>query len=341
MYNRLRLGNRNGSPAQQLETNKRMWNTLRSYSFCLALVAVGFTTAQAQPAFLRKDLQVAGHFGILEIQVHGGNITIGDFNGDGKPDLLINSSREGIDVLLNTGGGSFGEPIRVSSDWVFGPLAAADFNGDGKLDLVLPDASRVIGRILLGRGDGTFSPPQEIPGVGRAVAGDFNNDGKVDLVAQDVGTLRVLLGNGDGTFQSGASIQQAAISYTNELAIADFNGDGHVDLAVNYGDPWNGYTVSIFLGNGEGSFQASVSTRVGAATLLVADLNGDGFPDLVTGFDILLGKGDGSFQAPRPYYTPYTPQNVPFRSLRWTLTAMAAWTWRWAAVTSTLWTIRF
>ena len=86
-----------------------MPKTIRSHSFLIPLFTLGFASIQAQPAFLRKDLQVAGHFGILEIQVHGGNITIGDFNGDGKPDLLINSdSHEGIDVLLNTGGGSFG-----------------------------------------------------------------------------------------------------------------------------------------------------------------------------------------------------------------------------------------
>jgi uncharacterized protein (TIGR03437 family) len=282
---------------------------IRNAGFLTALVTFGFTFAWAQPAFLRKDIQVPGQYGNLETQVRIGSLSVGDYNGDGRPDLLVSSLR-GIDVLLNLGGGTFGRPLHTDPVWSWEPVTA-DFNGDGKLDLVIPSPGRVIGRVLLGRGDGTFLPPRDLSGVGMAVAGDVNNDGKADLLIQDGSFLRILLGNGDGTFRSGATIRQYALSQTNHLAIADFNGDGRVDLAVNDGDPWVGYSVSIFLGNGDGSFQARRSTSVHAATLLVADLNGDGLPDLITGYDILVGRGDGSFEPPRPYFNSTDAAVVP------------------------------
>jgi len=270
--------------------------------------------AWAQPAFLRKDIQVAGQYAGFQIQVRSGSVASGDYNGDSRPDLVL-SSFWGIDVLLNTGGGNFGEPVHTECAGFCGPLVAADFNGDGKLDLVIPNPSSLIGHILFGRGDGSFSPPREIPGAGLATTGDVNNDGKADLVVNDGVSLLVRLGNGDGTFQSGVMLSRGpALSETNNLAIADFDGDGHADLVVSSGNARAAsphYAVSVFLGQGDGTFQPPISTPVGAATLLVADLNSDGLPDLITGFDILFGKGDGSFQLPRPYFSPESVVDLP------------------------------
>ena len=112
------------------------------------------TSAKAQPALLRKDVQVPGEYKYFATQVSSGGIATGDFNGDGRPDLLVGSLGR-IDVLLNSGGGSFGRSIHRSI--VFSePVATTDFNGDGKRDLVLPDASRVVGHLLLGCGDGAL-----------------------------------------------------------------------------------------------------------------------------------------------------------------------------------------
>jgi len=277
-------------------------------SFGLALVAVGLTAAKAQPVFLRKDLQVAGHqFELFRTQERFGGIAIGDFNGDGRPDLLLNKNG-GFDVLLNMGGGNFGQPIHTETPHFFSvPFEAADFNGDGKLDLVVPDQSCPVsptGHILLGRGDGTFAPPRDVPGVCQAAVGDFNKDGRPDLMVNDTSSsLRVLWGNGDGTFQPGPRLPRLP-RVPGSLVIADFNRDGQADLAVLSATgiaPNNGYAVSVFLGQGDGTFQAPISTSVGGETLLVADLNGDGLPDLIAGSDILLGQGDGTFQLPRSY----------------------------------------
>jgi hypothetical protein len=145
--------------------------------------------------------------------------------------------------------------------------------------------------------------------------GDFNGDGIPDLavVGRDVtdptGKVSILLGNGDGTFQAPRSYSAGNLPANYGVwfvAVGDFNSDGYLDLAVaTYAG------VSIFLGNGDGTFKAARSYAVGinARFLTVVDLNGDGYLDLAVANDgdssvtVLLGNGDGSFQAPKSYAT--------------------------------------
>jgi len=237
------------------------------------------------------------------------SVAVGDFNGDGKPDLVIaDFAGSTADVLLGNGDGTFQNPKVYSSGGESDFVVVGDFNGDGKLDLAVADYSYSTVSILLGNGDGTFQSrkPYVVGALPDSVAvGDFNRDGKLDLVvANDNGTVSVLLGNGDGTFQNQKVYTVGA--HPGSVAVGDFNGDGALDLVVtNSGSN----TVGILLGNGDGTFQSqsTYATEAAPISVAVADLNGDGNPDLAVAnadgtMSIFLGNGDGAFfQSPETY----------------------------------------
>lgn len=193
-------------------------------------------------------------------------------------------------------------------------MAAADFNHDGKLDLAEAEAGSGT-LVLLGNGDGTFQNPLASP-VGQggrspanAIA-DLNGDGALDFLSADANldTVDIVLGNGNGTFGVSTDIALAPDIYGPDAgAVADFNGDGKLDLAVTeIGFPDG--QVSVQLGNGDGTFQQPVVSPLTVESInnndlmQAADFNGDGKADLVVmddyaaGFEVLLGNGDGSFQ---------------------------------------------
>jgi hypothetical protein len=200
-------------------------------------------------------------------------------------------------------------------------VSVGDFNGDGKLDVAVANLcgsdptcnSPGSVSILLGNGDGTFTPQPAVP-VGQfpesVAVGDFNGDGSLDLavVNSTNSTLSILLGSGDGTFTPEPAVSVGP--FPQSAAVADFNGDGKLDLAVaNYG----GSTVSILLGNGDGTFTPPAAVSVGESptSVVVGDFNGDGKLDLAVAncgtniftflscspgyVAILLGNGDGTF----------------------------------------------
>jgi VCBS repeat protein len=207
----------------------------------------------------------------------------------------------------------FAPSVGAAGGLFIGSVIAADFNADGKLDLAYTTGNNLtwatswtVG-ILLGRGDGTFQRKQQYttlryPG---AFAGDINGDGKVDLVVLDTSsylgpvTISVFLGNGNGTFQQRKDYPTTLFG-TSTAVLADFNGDGTLDLAFNtYNE------MAVLLGRGDGTFQpavlspgiASVSSRIA-----VGDFNGDGKLDLAFAslynppLSVELGNGDGTFQ---------------------------------------------
>ena len=199
-------------------------------------------------------------------------------------------------------------------------VVVADFNGDGKQDIAVANSGSGNVSILLGNGDGTFQAAVNFDaGMAKPsslAAGDFNNDGKPDLaVFQPGSAVSILLGNGNGTFQAPKTLALTALS--SQLAVADFNGDKISDLAISEFDSnTKTMTVDIFIGKGNGTFQAAKQTSVANpqnGSFVAADFSGDSKADLAVatsaGILILLGNGDGAFQTlvvlPAPPNTTY------------------------------------
>jgi hypothetical protein len=155
--------------------------------------------------------------------------------------------------------------------------------------------------------------------IGPAI-GDFNGDGRPDYaVPTNSGPIIILLGAGNGTFSNGTTVNTTSPFAPTSVAVGDFNGDGKQDLAVLSGAGTG--SVNIYLGNGNGTFQAARNFPVAASAsssrlLAVGDFNRDGIQDLVASNSalnqvaVILGNGDGSFQAPSYYSVGTTPWNI-------------------------------
>jgi uncharacterized protein (TIGR03437 family) len=284
--------------------------------------------ASSKSATISETVNTVGGFfqAATSVNAFGGAIVVGDFDGDGKPDLALGgASGGGVSVLLGNGDSTFRAPISSNVGTCFFPrsLVAGDFNGDGKLDLAVGESCSGL-NILLGNGDGTFQPPVSYSTgeyIQAMAAADFNGDGKVDLaVSNDCGGIfcggnvetMIFLGNGDGTFRSGATY-----SYAGAIVVGDFNGDGKADLAI--ANPNSSTSnLNVLLGNGDGTFQTGASYSGGGQSITTADFNGDGNLDLaVLGSNstsqwtvsVLLGAGNGTFGALTSYPVGSNPES--------------------------------
>jgi sugar lactone lactonase YvrE len=220
-------------------------------------------------------------------------ITAADMNGDGNADLIVvqeasSTSLAGqVVIFFGNGDGTFTQASSTTSlASVANSILPTDLNDDGNVDLVLGGVGSSGIAILLGKGDGTFTSAANVPQAGEAtpVIADVNNDGFPDLVFGAPGTydLTVFLGNGDGSFTEAPSSPNANLK-TGNLAIGDFNQDGIPDIV--YSVP-NTTSAGILFGNGDGTFVQTPATLSYdydfSGDLVVADFNGDGWPDVLT-----------------------------------------------------------
>jgi len=265
------------------------------------------------------------------------SVAIADVNGDGKPDIVVantgggNNGNGSVGVLLGNGDGTF-RPAMTYDSGGQGPdsVAVADVNLDGKPDLLVANGCFGINctsgpwiGVLLGNGDGSFQPAVTYDNGGlfpKAIAtADVNADGKPDMLVANFYpysleplSVGVRLGNGNGTFQSVVNYGTDSPNGASSVVAADVNLDSKPDLLVaNYSIGG----VGVLLGNGNGTFQpvatyTSGGSDTGGPGLAVADVNGDGKPDLLVAnyagycapicegaVDVLLGNGDGTFQS--------------------------------------------
>jgi RHS repeat-associated protein len=261
----------------------------------------------------------------FDVGVSPWSVAIADLNGNGIPDLVTaNYNDNAVSVLMGHGDATFAahRTFDVGHQPTF--VAIADLNGNGIPDLVTADYREYTISVLMGRGDGIFEEQTtfEVANRTEAVAiVDVNRDGIPDLVTAEGsdGYISVLIGQGDGTFAEHATFQPG--TFPMSLAIADLNGDGIPDLLTgNYGDDTN--TVAVLLGFGDGTFEAQTTLGVGQTpwswpyAVAVADLNGDGVPDLIAAnsweacVSVLTGRGDGTFEEQTTFEVGYNPYDV-------------------------------
>jgi hypothetical protein len=242
----------------------------------------------------------------------GGNVVVGDFNGDGKLDVALGTlSSDAIDsapivVLFGDGTGKLSNPEYITTGENPAFVATGDFNADGKPDLIAVNSLSGDVTVLLGNGHGKFvvgpnyAAGGNNPGISSAAVGDFNGDGKPDLAMANFFTsnVSVLLNTGGGRF---AVARDFRLPQTKSfVTVADFNNDGKEDLAVG------SQPIRILFGKGNGTFSTPVTTNVSGGYPVTGDFTGDGVPDLATvvgdSVSVSLNKGNGTFKAPKTFF---------------------------------------
>jgi len=241
-------------------------------------------------------------------------VALQNLDGDDNLDLIVQGYENLLGdihtliTLLGNGDGTFQFRYRhfIDESGTL-PMEFGDLNSDGNLDVVLFDCGTGIIQVLLGNGNGTFSPESFYFEFGDPLIlaiGDLDGDNNHDLVITIkpefvLGGIEIFPGNGDGTFQASWLLEE---DHPKDIVLDDLDSDGDLDLAFT-NTP--GHIISVRLNYGDGSFQPAMHywTEYNSRTVRTGDMNGDSHPDLVMWnssrngcFTLMLGNGDGTFQ---------------------------------------------
>lgn len=254
------------------------------------------------------------------------SLAAGDFNGDGRPDLAVTDSfGKQVVVYLNKGDGTFGAPVATTLNITntTGTLVAGDFNEDGRTDLIVATiaGAEQDDLLLLGNGNGTFTPGAVLPGsigFNNATALDVNHDSHLDLIVPGGDALTLYLGDGHGGFTPQSLHVQGINVAFFDVAAADFNQDGNVDFVTTFVPGFSDIPMffpdlenkglRLFTGHGDGSVSPpsvlTSSSVTHPAYVKSADFNGDRKLDLLVGQPdtafVLFGNGNATFNLDSP-----------------------------------------
>lgn len=267
-----------------------------------------------------------------------GSVEIADLNGDGKPDIVVaNEQSSDVTILLGDGKGGFtpakGSPFAAGS--LPNDIAIGDFNRDAKLDLAFANHEEKHLTVLLGDGNGGFTPAPNSPlavevnpHVHGVATGDVNGDGNLDLVTDSWANDQelVLFGDGKGNFRTPGTFVKVGKRPYQRHRVADVNDDGKADIITTN---TQGNNVTILLSDGRGGFKQPAGSPFPCGdspfNLAASDVNGDGKVDLAIvdspgsmaegrgkeGLTILFGSGNGGFTM--LVGSPFTTGRIPNR----------------------------
>lgn len=252
--------------------------------------------------------------------ISGGSATntpaiLADLDNDGDLDMLTTNSLLGSSVRLNDGTGAFGSEANYFSGHY--DMVLADMNNDNVLDIVGAVNTGNGLRIAFGNGNGTFKDTVSFATTAQLTTfdiADVNGDNINDLVGVEnvSNSLHVRLGVGDGTFKTAVSYATLLTS-NDDAVLTDVNNDGALDF-VSVG----GSVINLRFGNSNGTFKAvqTLSAGSGLTAVRAADLNSDGFDDLVVSNNtggtvgVLLNDGTGTFAAMLSFNPGAAPESI-------------------------------
>ncbi len=259
--------------------------------------------------------------------VAGRNAEVFDLNGDQRDDIAFIDEDGALAILYGEGQGEFtvSEPLSVGEG--ANSLAIADLNHDQRPDIAVVNYDSKDVSILLAAPEAGFLPEKRVAielAGGRVQARDLNRDGHVDLVVGWDGFLQSLFGDGEGGFSLGLLDDQVPVQ---DFTLADLDGNAWPDLVVALersvsDDPWVLGKVGVLL-DYSGLITAGMTYHVAGdgRQLAIADVNGDGHPDIgalnmrTSAVDVLIGRGDGTLDAPRSYGSKRFPLGLAFGDL--------------------------